>query len=153
MSKTIYNEEYYNGSGAKDPTAGVAINHAEKKKVYKFLISKRLIGLNEYTGENRKNRYAGAKLKKEQEEFIIIEIKKQIKSAKIETPVRINYLWIEKDKRRDLDNVCFARKFIQDALVKADVLKDDGWGYIIGFSDKFKVDKEHPGVLVELVEV
>lgn len=32
------------------------------------------------------------------------------------------------------------------------VLENDGWKNIVGFEDCFKVDKDQPGVLVEMVE-
>lgn len=64
------------------------------------------------------------------------------------------YNWYEKDRRRDKDNVSgFGRKVIQDALVKAKILKNDGWKDIDGFSDKFYVDTKNPRVVVEILEV
>lgn len=47
----------------------------------------------------------------------------------------------------------FGRKVIQDALVRAGVLKNDGWAQIEGFSDEFRVDEKHPRVEVEICEV
>ena len=43
-----------------------------QKVIYKFEIPKRLIGLNEYTNANRYNKYAGAKQKREEQDFIKI---------------------------------------------------------------------------------
>ena len=63
----------------------------------------------------------------------------------------ILFRWIEKDKRRDKDNISFAKKFILDALQEADILRNDGWGEIIGFSDTFAVDKANPRVEVYLL--
>ena len=64
------------------------------------------------------------------------------------------YHWYEPNKRRDKDNISsFGRKIIQDALVKAKVLKNDGWGDIIGFEDRFYVDKKNPRIIVEIMEV
>jgi Holliday junction resolvase RusA-like endonuclease len=42
---------------------------------------------------------------------------------------------------------------IQDALVKAKVLKNDGWKEITGFQDNFFVDKDNPRIEVEIQEV
>lgn len=68
------------------------------------------------------------------------------------TPVRISFLWVEKDRRRDPDNVAGGgRKLILDGLVKAGVLKDDGAAEIRSWTDTFTVDKANPGVRVELV--
>lgn len=42
---------------------------------------------------------------------------------------------------------------IQDALVKAKIITDDGWKNIIGFSDEFYVDKENPRIEVVIEEI
>lgn len=49
-------------------------------------------------------------------------------------PITMNYTWIEPDRARDKDNIAFARKFIQDSLVKFGYLRNDGWKHILGFS-------------------
>lgn len=67
--------------------------------------------------------------------------------------VRLAFLWVEKDKRRDPDNVSSAgRKLILDGLVKAGVLPGDGWAAIESWSDAFAVEARH-GVAVTLTEV
>ena len=53
-------------------------------------------------------------------------------------------------RRRDLDNVAFAKKFIQDSLVHAGVLVNDGWNQIEGFTDDFAVDPKNPRVEVTI---
>ena len=118
---------------------------------YKFEIPKRLIGLNEYTNTNRYNRYAGAKQKKDEQEYIKMCILEQLGNAKIEKPVIGTFTWIEENKRRDLDNICFAKKFILDSLVELGILKDDNRKMVCGFVDKFEyADKSK--VIVELLE-
>jgi Holliday junction resolvase RusA-like endonuclease len=68
------------------------------------------------------------------------------------TPVRIGFLWVEKDRRRDPDNVAGGgRKLVLDGLVKAGVISDDGADEIRSWTDTFAVDKKAPGVRVELV--
>lgn len=65
----------------------------------------------------------------------------------------MRYKWFEKNRRRDLDNVSsFGRKVIQDALVQAHTLKNDGWNEITGFSDEFFVDAHNPRIEVEIEE-
>ena len=64
------------------------------------------------------------------------------------------YHWYEPNHRRDLDNISsFGRKVIQDALVKARVLRNDGWKEIVGFEDRFYMDSKKPRVVVEILEV
>lgn len=71
---------------------------------------------------------------------------------KYDRPVKIHFIWVEENKRRDLDNVCFAKKFILDSMVKAGKLKDDNRNYVVGFEDSFKYDKESK-VILEVEEI
>ena len=120
---------------------------------YIFTVPYTLIGLNEYINECRRNKYVGANLKREIEHDLFYIIKKEFRSLKIYKPVIIEYLWVEKDKRRDKDNIAFAQKFVQDALVMAGILKNDGWNEIKGFTHDFAVDKKNPRVEIRIVEV
>lgn len=61
---------------------------------------------------------------------------------------------VRENKRRDLDNISsFGRKVIQDALVQAKVLKNDGWKNIIRFSDDFYLDPDNPRIEVDIEEI
>ena len=119
---------------------------------YTFIINKRLMGLNEYTRANRDNKYAGNRAKQDEQTYIIWEIKKQLGNIKITKPVVGHFTWIEENKRRDLDNICFAKKFILDALVEAGVLEDDNRKLVTNFTDSFGYAKESK-VIVELEEI
>ncbi len=119
---------------------------------YKFEINQRLPSLNEYTKACRANKFIGAKMKEDTENYIWADIKQQLKNSKISHAVKINFTWIEENKKRDLDNICFAKKFILDALVKANVLKNDTQNYVIGFTDTFLYDKKSK-VIVEIEEI
>ena len=116
----------------------------------RFIIPYPLPGLNEYIEIERQNKYAAAQFKKKIESGIVFIIKKELPSFVINDLVNIQYHWYEKDKRRDKDNIAFAKKFIQDALVHAGVLRNDGWGEILGFTDTFMIDKKNPRVVVGL---
>ena len=119
---------------------------------YKFKIDKRLMGLNEYTKYNRANKYMGASAKKNEQAYIIWCIREQLGNIKIDKPVMGRFTWIEENKRRDLDNICFAKKFILDALVQAGVLQDDNRKIVTNFTDSFEyADKSK--VIVELEEI
>ena len=67
-------------------------------------------------------------------------------------PVRLNFIWYEKTKRRDPDNVASAKKFILDALQKQGILPNDSRKYIYGFSDEI-CDGVADIVKVEIREV
>lgn len=117
--------------------------------VYRVEIPFKLPSCNQYINECRKNKYAGAKMKKDIQKQIGIYIK-QI--PKIEKPVKINFIWVEDNKKRDLDGISFAKKFILDALVQAGVLADDNRKIVTNFTDSFEyADKSK--VLVELEEI
>ena len=103
-------------------------------------IEGRLPGLNEYTGACRSNKYIGAKMKKETEELIGWYIKAQLKDTHFDAPVGLVFRWYETNKKRDLDNIAFAKKFILDALVKNGIIKTDGWKGVAGFTDEFYID-------------
>lgn len=119
---------------------------------YKLEIKQKLPSLNDYIKQCRANKFAGAEMKKKIEYDIWIYIIEQIRSVKIEKPVKITFTWIEENGKRDLDNICFAKKFILDALVKAGILTNDNRRYVSGFTDKFEyADKSK--VIVELEEV
>lgn len=104
---------------------------------------------NEYINACRKNKYAGAKMKKEIEEMIGIYL---ISVPKFEKPVKIRFIWIESSKRRDLDGVCFAKKFILDAMVKYGKLKDDNRKCVTGFTDDFDYGDKNK-VILEIEEL
>lgn len=120
---------------------------------YQLTIPGRLDNLNDYILAERSNRYKGANLKEENQKIALFEIYRQLPKVRVTGPVKMHYRWYEKNRRRDLDNISsFGRKVIQDALVQAGVLPDDGWKYIKGFTDEFYVDAENPRIEVILKE-
>ena len=121
---------------------------------YNLVILGRLESLNNYTAACRRNPYAGNKMKRSSEEVVLWAIQQQLRGVHIEKPVELEFYWYEKNKKRDHDNVSsFGRKVIQDALVKAGVLKDDGWDYVDGFRDVFLLDRENPRIEVMIKEI
>ena len=115
----------------------------------KIEIPLKLPSLNEYIQACRNNKYAGAKFKANIEEDIMWYINSL---PKFERPVKINFTWIEGNKKRDIDNVAFAKKFILDALVKAGKLKDDNRNCVIAFTDNFEYTKEFK-IVLEIEEI
>ena len=120
---------------------------------YLLIIHGRLDNLNDYITACRTNPYKGSKMKKENEAKVLQEIYSQFGRLRITRPVTMRYTWYEPNKRRDLDNISsFGRKVIQDALVDAKVLKNDGWNEIKGYSDEFYVDSKNPRIEVLIEE-
>lgn len=121
---------------------------------YSLIIPGRLDNLNDYIGAERANKYKGAKMKADNEAIVKSAIIRQLRIPTITKKVRMEYLWVEKNQRRDLDNISsFGRKVIQDELVKSKILQNDGWANIVGFSDSFAVDKQDPRIEVKIIEV
>lgn len=69
-----------------------------------------LPGLNEYVRAERSNRHQAAKLKKQTQQLIGLAIKQQLPGMHIHEPVFIQYMWWEPDRRRDKDNIAWAKK-------------------------------------------
>lgn len=116
---------------------------------YKVEIPIKLPSLNDYINECRKNKYAGANMKKNVEKDIGWYINLL---PTYENPIKIHFIWVEENKRRDLDNVCFAKKFILDSMVKAGKLKNDNRNFVKGFRDDFEYGKSSK-VILEIEEV
>lgn len=106
--------------------------------------------LNEYIKAINLNKFAGNKVKQDIQNEIGWYIKKLPKYSK---PVKIIFTWYEKDQKRDLDNICFAKKFILDSMVNCGVLENDTRKYVTGFVDKFPSDRGEYKVEIEIVEV
>lgn len=119
---------------------------------YQFTIHNRLPSLNDYLNKCKHNRHIAAKFKMIIDRQIYCEIKNQLQDLKIEKPVIIHVTWIEENKRRDVDNVYSAIKYIQDALVKAEVLKNDNKKHVIDVKNEIYY-AEQSCVIVELEEI
>ena len=112
--------------------------------IYKAEIKLKLPSCNTYINACRTNRYAGAKMKEDVENQIYYYIKDL---PEFQKPVKINFLWIEENKKRDLDGIAFGKKFILDALVKFKKLKNDNRKNVYAFTDEFDYGKENKVIL------
>ena len=115
----------------------------------KFEINMKLPSLNDYIRVCRCNKYQGAKFKARVEEEIGLFL---MKMPKYDNPIKIHFHWIEGNKKRDLDNICFAKKFILDSMVKHGKLKDDNRKCVTAFTDSFEYSKETK-VILEIEEL
>lgn len=113
-----------------------------------LVIDGRLPNLNDYTKANRTSPIVGNKMKQDQEDYITGFILEQLHGVRFEGKVFLHFRWIEANRNRDLDNICFAKKFILDALVKNGIIKTDGWRGVYGFTDEFDVEPFNPRVEV-----
>lgn len=93
-------------------------------------INMRLPGLNEYTRAYRSSRYAGATMKKDAERAVMAYVR-AAHAKPASDPCAIMMVFHEPDRRRDADNVEFARKFILDGLVAAGVIAGDSPAHVL----------------------
>ena len=120
-----------------------------------FIIPTKLPSLNEYQNACRVNRYAGAKFKKETETVIELSILKAMKAGNLRPPnppVRIAFVWHEKTRRRDADNIASAKKYILDAMQHMNVIPNDNRKVVKGFTDEI-VDDTSDYVEVNIIEL
>jgi hypothetical protein len=95
-------------------------------------IPHRFVSLNDYINAERTNKYMGAKIKKSETQVAENAFRGL---QPILDPCKVRFTWVVTDKRRDLDNIAFAKKYILDGAVSAGVLKGDNMKYIVGFED------------------
>jgi Holliday junction resolvase RusA-like endonuclease len=116
--------------------------------IYRIEIPYKFPSFNEYVNECRKNKYAGGSMKKKIQKDISLFINRL---PKYDKPIKIHFHWIEGNKRRDLDNVAYAKKFILDTLVACGKLENDNRNYVYAFTDSFEYGKETK-VILEIEE-
>lgn len=113
----------------------------------RFTIEGRFCSLNEFY---RMHPQVQGRVKRENDELVAWSAKAaKLKPCRV--PVVIRVRWVEPNRRRDLDNIAFGIKFIQDGLVKAGVLANDTAHEVAGFEHSFAYDSQHPRIEVELV--
>ncbi len=119
-----------------------------------LVIPGRFESLNEYIAAMNRSRHAGNAMKRSRTEQVAMLARSQLRGWKPVPPVRLEYLFAESNRKRDKDNVAaFAHKVVQDGLVEAGVLGNDGWEYVAGSSDSYCVDRARPRIEVRIVEV
>ncbi len=122
-----------------------------------FVIDDKLPSLNDYINVCRRNKYNGAKFKKDVENLIAIyirnaKVKKVLKAT--DKPVVVHFEWHERTKRRDADNVASAKKYILDAMQTSGIIPNDNRKFVKGFTDVIIDDKkDYVVVKIEELEV
>ena len=98
-----------------------------------FIIEDKLPSLNDVIGKNRTNRYMGAKLKRDIQDEIGQYIRLAVlhgDAAPQGKQCTISITWHERTKKRDVDNIQSAQKFILDAMVEQGIIHDDSRKYV-----------------------
>lgn len=120
-------------------------------KKTKIEIPMKLPSINEYIAacKIQKGKWNKGNQMKQDNQKQMIPFFKDLKN--FDKRVKVDFTWVEKDRKRDLDNVCWAKKFILDALVQAKKIPDDSQKYVGDFADHFKLGKEYK-VIVKIKE-
>ncbi|KRM93544.1 hypothetical protein FC56_GL000257 [Lentilactobacillus senioris DSM 24302 = JCM 17472] len=117
----------------------------------KIIIPGELPTLNEYSDAERGNKYHGSNLKRANTALCSMCVKAAMnKGLTVDGKIDIHCHWYMKNRKKDKDNIRFAIKFIQDGMMKAGLIKNDGWKQIGDYFDEFSVDKENPRIEVEI---
>ena len=121
----------------------------------KFTIPGRLMGRNEHDYLNRSHWSKGRKAKKQEEEKVILAIKAaKLKPISGSVEIGINYIEGKKKNHRvrDIDNIIGGGdKVILDALVKANIIKDDNPYTVKNVYHWFKFNAQKPRIDVEIM--
>lgn len=116
-----------------------------------FVIKGTFVSLNKWTAQAR-NPKARARIKREHDKRVV-EAVREYGIGPMNGPIRYHVLWVEPNRKRDLDNIAFGKKFVQDGLVKAGIIPNDTSKEIAGFSDSFAYDRKNPRIEITLEEI
>lgn len=123
----------------------------------KIKIPHELVDLNKFINSQRANRYGGNELKRQNTELCKVYFKKAINEGlKIDRdsmPINITFERHVKNKRKDKDNIAFAKKFVLDGMVESGLIPNDGWKEVGDLTDTFQVNKNKQGVIVYIETV
>lgn len=111
--------------------------------------------MNEFISANRSaHGICANSMKRKSQKEISAYLRQQLKTLHITKPIFIHYVYYEPNKRRDLDDISgYFHKVFQDSLVHSNVITDDGWSYVVGFSDNFHVSADNPRIEITIEEV
>lgn len=120
------------------------------RMILELTIPGEFMTLNDHENAARTHWAKGAKSKKADTERV--QYDESVMAAQPVTvyPVRVVFTWCRVDARSDLDNIAFAKKSILDGLVRAKVLKGDGYKFIQEIQDFYVIDKLAPGVDIRI---
>ena len=113
----------------------------------KCIFRGRLPSLNEYIKVLNNNRYYANTFKQAVERDLLWSIKNS-RMKPTDKPCIAHITFHEENRRRDIDNIYSANKYILDALTKAGIIKNDSQKYITDVKNSFVHDTEN---FVEIV--
>ncbi|SPJ44072.1 MULTISPECIES: dTDP-glucose pyrophosphorylase [Leuconostoc] len=130
------------------------------KKIVLDLNYMRQFTQNKYIEAERKNRYIGAKMKKEATNYSRAVVAQAMQNGiQFNWPVKLVFVWYLPDKKIDPDNWSFLKKFIFDGMQRAIInrkpfLDNDNFTNVHkGYNESFEIDKRHPRLEIYEVEI
>lgn len=109
--------------------------------------------LNEFISKSKIQRgswNAGNKMKQDFQQQLYYYL---CKLPAFKKPIKIHFIWLEVNKRRDLDNIsAVGRKFILDTMQLCKKIKNDNLNYVVGLSDAYMISQDY-GVIMEIEEI
>jgi hypothetical protein len=102
-----------------------------------LIFSSSIPTLNHYIRVERGNRMAAAKLKKDTERSLSIELLAQKAQPMMAGPLALIFTWMRTSRREDPDNISFGAKPVLDCLVRNQIIRGDGWKDITSISHTF----------------
>lgn len=110
-------------------------------EIAKLLIDEKLPSLNDYIAKINRNKHIGNKFKHDVQERINWYIRaSNIKPIKCR--VDIDIYWHEKTKRRDVDNIYSAIKYLGDSLQIMGIIENDSQRFIRNIHNYLVEDKK-----------
>lgn len=107
------------------------------------MIPGELPSLNQIIDADRRNRFVGAKLKRQAMDMVA----PYLLHIPLTTPVSVDIHFCNKNARRDPDNIAAgATKIIFDAMQRAGILENDGQKQITELHYTFSVDPKNPHI-------
>jgi len=122
-------------------------------RVQEFVIPGQLEGMNEIIGKARTGWKASDRQKNKQQKLVMDEIFVN-KIQPIPGEFRMELVWVEKDAKREPDNITAAKKFILDALQAMDVIQNNSMDFVKGWTESWQIEAadKPAGIYVKLIE-
>jgi hypothetical protein len=102
-------------------------------------------------GKKKKNTYTFNKYNDEKQKWskIVFDVVKKT-GFKFTESCHYSYLVVEKTVKRDPSNICSSSiKFIEDGLMKAGVIPNDGWQNVLSIRPEWILNRKgQPGILI-----
>jgi Holliday junction resolvase RusA-like endonuclease len=121
--------------------------------IYRICIAGRLPGLNDMIASQGRPWWVGRGVKEKAMKNVMKQLLAE-NTPKFQVPITLRIKWIEKDARRDRDNVSGGgAKILLDAMKQLGVIINDSRRWVKDIRhDTSELDKNHPRIEIEIEE-